>query len=231
MEYSDFSVKDLPKSERPRERLLHIGSSSLSVTELLSIIIGKGYVGEPVNLLSQKLLFRFGDVNKLGSLSAQEFLDVKGIGIAKACQLVACFELARRISGGSSIKSKECKTPTDIHNLVKPFLLHRQREHFLVISFDARRKLLGVNNLSVGSVNQCIIHPREVFKAAINWRASYIALAHNHPSQDLSASEGDVIITKRIVEASYTIGIPVIDHIIVGDNGFRSILKDGVIIE
>ncbi|OGC52182.1 hypothetical protein A2982_01695 [candidate division WWE3 bacterium RIFCSPLOWO2_01_FULL_39_13] len=229
MGYPNFSVKDLPENERPRERLMQMGASSLSLSEIIAIILGNGYSGEPATSLAQKLVMKYGDANDIGKLTAQELLAVKGIGVAKACKIAVCFELARRLSGGQTIKSKEYTSASDIHNLVKPYLLHREKEHFVVVSFDTRRRLIAVDNLSIGTVNESLVHPREVFKTAINRRASYIALVHNHPSGDVSPSNDDIVVTERLLKASYTMGIPVVDHLIVTDNAYKSVISSEMV--
>ena len=220
-----INLKDLPLEERPRERLLMKGAASLSAVELLSIILGKGVPGESVVNLSSNIVSKFGDLNSISKVSVEEFLPLKGMGLAKAAQLVASFELARRISGGSFIKSKIYSSSQDIYKLIKPYLMSREKEHFLVICLDTRRRLISIENLSIGTINQSLVHPREVFRVAIAKAASYIVLAHNHPSGDTSPSLDDVNTTQRLIEASRLVGIPIIDHLIVSDTDFLS-LKD-----
>lgn len=226
MAYIDFNLKELPREEMPRERLLMNGPSSLSNTELISIILGKGVKGEPVNILAQKLLAQFNGISEMRKASIGEVLSVKGIGLAKACQLLACFELGRRLSGVPIIKSKEYLDSDSVYKLVKPYLIDKDKEHFLIVALDARKRLIAVDNISIGTINQSLVHPREVFKTAINRRASFIVIAHNHPSGDSNPSADDISVTDRLVKASYTIGIPIIDHIIVGDNAYSSLKDD-----
>lgn len=223
MEYK-FSVKELPVEERPRERLLMKGSSALSLAELLAIILGKGIKGQPAVVLSQRILARFGyDISKL---NVDDLLALNGIGVAKACQIVACFELGRRAAGMPILRSQEYNDANQIYKLVKPYLIGKEKEHFLVVSLDARRRLIAVDNISIGSISQTIAEPREVFKSAINRRASFVVLAHNHPSGDPEPTADDLAITERLVNVSYTIGIPVLDHIIVSENLYVSLYKE-----
>ena len=217
-----MNLKDLPIEERPRERLLMKGSASLSAVELLSVILGKGVPGESVISLSSNLVSRFGDLNSISKVSVEEFLPIKGMGVAKACQLVAAFELARRISGGSFMKSRVYSHAADIYKLIKPYLMSREKEHFLIVCLDSRRRLISIENLSIGTVNQAIVHPREVFRPAIAKSAAFIVLAHNHPSGDTNPSLDDMQVTDRLVEASKLVGIPIIDHLIVSDKEFLS---------
>lgn len=221
----NLKLKDLPAEERPRERLLIKGAASLSAVELLAILLGRGVPGESVVNLASNLIAKFGDLNSISRVSVEEFLPVKGMGLAKATQIVAAFELARRISGGAFIKSKVYSNSLDIYKLIKPYLMSREKEHFLVICLDTRRRLISIENLSIGTINQSLVHPREVFRAAIAKSASYIVLAHNHPSGDTNPSLDDVHTTERLIEASRLVGIPIIDHLIVSDKEFLS-LKD-----
>jgi DNA repair protein RadC len=220
-----IDIKNVPEAERPRERLLARGVSSLSAVELVTVILGNGMQGASVGELSANVFSKFGDLSSIGKLSVEEMLSIKGIGLAKACKLVAVFEVARRFSSGSIIKRHELKSTKDVYSFVKPYIISRQKEHFIVVCLDARRRFLGVDNISIGTVNQSLVHPREVFKPAINRNASYVVLVHNHPSGDVNPSLDDINTTERLVDAARMIGIPIIDHVIVSDEGYLS-LKD-----
>lgn len=228
-EFNMVGIKDLPKAERPRERLLLVGSASLSLSELLSVILGQGAPQMPVTEVSNKLLAKFGGLDGLCRVSIEDLLSVDGIGFAKATRLYASFELARRFSGGVVVKSKSYQNSKMIYNLLKPYLLHKKREHFVVVSVDVRYKLIAVDNVSIGTLSESIVHPREVFKTAINRNASAIFIAHNHPSGDCDPSDADVMVTKRLVKTSYTIGIPIIDHIIMSDSSYLSMKEKGLL--
>ncbi|PJA40821.1 hypothetical protein CO178_01505 [candidate division WWE3 bacterium CG_4_9_14_3_um_filter_34_6] len=223
------TIKSLPEEERPRERLLLNGAASLSTSELLAIVIGAGAPGISAITLSQKIISTFGKITDLYRLDVGELLSINGIGVAKACQMLATFELARRFSGAPIIKSKTYSSSECVYNLVKPFLLHKHREHFITVALDSRRRLIAIDNISIGTVNQTLVHPREVFKAAINRRASYLILAHNHPSGDTNPSVDDLAITERLLNVSKTIGIPILDHLIVSDSGYMSFKKEAYI--
>ncbi len=225
MQQKKVKLKNLPKDERPRERMLSLGSAALTNSELLSLILNKGYKGAPVNMMSQNILSNIGDIFALKRLSIGEILSLKGIGMAKACELMACVELARRLSGAPILRSEEYTSSKKIYDLIRPYLEDKQTEHFLIITLDARYHLIAMDNISIGTVNQSLVHPREVFKAAINRRASFIILAHNHPSGDSNPSKEDLIVTEKLISISKVIGIPIIDHVIVGDANFMS-LKD-----
>ncbi len=220
------SIKTLPIEERPRERLLSRGVSSLSSMELISIILSSGGSKNSLSEITRTLIDKYGDFKKLANTSVEELMSVNGLGLAKACQLVACFEIARRIDTNIAFRSKIYETIDELYALVKPFLLNREKEHFIVVALDSRRRLIGLENISIGTINQTIVHPREVFKVGISKSASYLMIAHNHPSGDHTPSADDITVTQRLVTASKTIGIPILDHIIVSDNGYTSLKKE-----
>ena len=183
-----FTIHDLPISERPRERLQKFGSESLSAQEIIALILGRGISGESVMVTAQRLLSQFGSLRAIASASLEELSQVKGIGIAKASQIKAAFELANRLEGHSEASEKPIiKTPEDVVDLVKVRLKGKKREHFLVISLDNRSRLIKVSEISVGSLDTSIVHPREAFKEAISASADSVVLVHNHPSGDPTA--------------------------------------------
>ena len=216
-----FTIHDLPVEERPRERLVKFGEQALSAQELLQLILGRGIAGESVVVTAQKLLSQFGNLQKLAEASIEELSSVKGIGLAKAAQIKAAFEIGRRLSTQVlPYKSKELTDPKKVYQLIKSKLKDYHREHFYIIALNSRN--WSVAEISVGSLNASIVHPREVFAEAIKSKAASVIFAHNHPSGDPEPSEGDLVLTKRLVEAGKILGIEVIDHIIVTKNGFLS---------
>lgn len=209
-----FTIHDLPVEERPRERLVNFGEQALSAQELLQLILGRGVAGESVATISQKLLSQFGSLQNLAEANIEELSSVKGIGLAKAAQIKAVFEIGRRLSVQTPpYKSKELTDPKKVHQLIKSKLKDHAREHFYIIILNSRNH--SVAEVSVGSLNASIIHPREVFSEAIKNKAASVIFAHNHPSGDPEPSEDDLIITKRLCEAGKILGIEIIDHIIV----------------
>lgn len=221
-----FTIHDLPKSERPRERLKKFGPESLSAQELLALILGRGVRGESVSMTAQKLLSYFGSLEGIMNASLEDLQSVKGLGLAKASQLKACFEIARRVFTKSEIaeetKQKEITSAQEIYELIKSKISNYAKEHLVVLSFDTRNKFLGMDTISVGTLNANLIHPRETFDAAIRRHAAHIIVAHNHPSGDPEPSEDDLEITKRLMESGKILGIEVMDHIIVTKNDFFS---------
>jgi len=223
-----FTLHDLPLEERPRERLQKFGSESLSASELLALILGRGIKGEPVMMTSQKILSRFGSLKGLEEASLEDLKEIKGLGLAKAAQIQACVEIARRINDSDHVqkqkgKKRQILSSKDVYNLVKSKIKNYSKEHFIVLSFDSRNKLIGIDTITVGTLDSNLIHPRETFEAAVRRHASRIIIAHNHPSGNTEPSQEDLEITRQLVEAGKIMGIEILDHLIVGD-GYKSIL-------
>ena len=216
-----FTIHDLPADERPRERLVKFGEQALSAQELLQLILGRGIAGESVVVTAQKLLSQFGSLQRLAEASIEELSLIKGIGLAKAAQIKAAFEIGRRLSTQAApYKSKELTDPEKVYRLIKSKLKDYHKEHFYIIVLNSRN--WSVAEVSIGSLNASIVHPREVFAEAIKNKAASVIFVHNHPSGDPEPSEGDLVITKRLVEAGKILEIEVVDHIIVTRNSFLS---------
>jgi DNA repair protein RadC len=219
-----FTVRDLPLSERPRERLLKLGSEALSAQEVLALILGRGIKGESVMVTSQKLLSRFGNLKGVANASVEELTQTRGIGPAKATQIKAALEFSRRLEADASEKPKPVlKSPEDVAAEVRSQLKGKKKEHFLVLCLDTRNRLMNRKLVSMGSLDTSIVHPREVFKEAVSSCAASVILAHNHPSGDPEPSKEDVELTKRLARAGEIMGIDVLDHIIVCDKSYVSL--------
>lgn len=216
-----FTIHDLPKEERPRERLVKFGEQALSAQELLQLILGRGVAGESVAGTAQKLLAQFGSLQKLAEASIEELSSIKGIGLAKAAQIKAVFEISRRLSTQTpSYKSKELTDPEKVYRLIKSKFKDYHKEHFYIIALNSRG--YSIAEVSVGSLNTSVVHPREVFAEVIKNKAASVVFVHNHPSGDPEPSEDDLVLTKKLVESGKILGIEVVDHIIVVKNGFFS---------
>lgn len=219
---SNFTLRDLPPEEKPRERLKKVGVDNLSIQELLALIIEKGKKGWNVLTVAQNLLAHFGNLAKIKEASIEELQKVKGIGLATACKLQAAFKLGEK----TLVKQKECgekiETLEDIYNLLKNDLTEKKKEHFKLLSLNSRNQLISVDEVSIGTLDASLVHPREVFEPAVRNLAAQIILAHNHPSGDPEPSEDDLEITQKLVEAGKILGIEVIDHMIIVKNGFFS---------
>ena len=224
-----FTIHDLPTAERPRERLQKLGVDALSAQEILALILGRGIAGESVMVTAQRLLSQFGSLKGIANASVEELSQVKGIGLAKASQIKAAFELASRVESYSEAGDKPLvKSPEEVVNLVRSRLKGKKKEYFLALLLDTRNQLIKVAEISVGSLATNIVHPREVFKEAISASAASIIFVHNHPSGDPTASEDDVKLTKRLAEAGEIVGIDVLDHIIIGDKHSVSLKREGL---
>jgi len=224
-----FTIHDLPTSERPRERLQKLGVDALSAQEILALILGRGIAGESVMVTAQRLLSQFGNLKGIAGASVEELSLVKGIGLAKASQIKAAFELANRLEGYSEAGDKPLvKTPEEVVNLVRSRLKGKKKEYFLTLLLNTRNQLIKVAEISIGSLDSSIVHPREVFKEAISASAASVIFVHNHPSGDPTASEDDIKLTKRLAEAGEIVGIDVLDHIIIGDKNYLSLKREGL---
>ena len=190
--------------------------------------MGRGISGESVVVTAQKLLSQFGNLHKLAEASIEELSSIKGIGLAKAAQIKAVFEIGRRLSTQAPpYKSKELTDPKKVYQLIKSKLKDYHKEHFYIIVLNSRN--YSVAEISVGSLNASIVHPREVFAEAIKNKAASVIFVHNHPSGDPEPSEGDLVVTKRLVEAGKILEIEVVDHIIVTNNNFLSFKERNIL--
>ena len=226
---SSFTIHDLPRQERPRERLQRFGPEALSAQELLALVIGRGIPKKSVMNIAQELLAKFGNIRAISLATLEELSQIKGIGLAKAAQIKACFELGRREGLEPELKHFDVKDPQTIVKAVRASIKDKAKEHFKLILLNPRNKILGISTISIGTLNASLVHPREVFKDAVKHSAASIVLAHNHPSGDPEPSEDDLTITKRLTEAGKIFGVEVIDHVIVGKDGFFSFKEKGLI--
>jgi len=227
--YESMTIHDLPAAERPRERLQRLGVEALSAQEILAVILGRGISGESVMLTAQRLLSQFGGLKGIAAATLEELSTVRGIGLAKAAQIKAAVELAARVNSYSEENGKTIvKTPEDVVGLVGNRLQEKKKEYFLAILLDTRNRLIRVAEISIGSLDSSIVHPREVFKEAISASAAAVIFVHNHPSGDTEASEDDVKLTERLAGVGEIVGIDVLDHIIIGGKGHTSMKREGL---
>lgn len=210
-------ICEIAFENRPRERLAKEGVSALSNAELLAIILKVGSKGESVVDMSQRILSKFG-IDKLPACSLKELQEVRGIGFAKACQIVALFELNRRCA--SKQKGKVMSSAKEVYEYCFPKMAHLDKEEFRVLHLDTRNRVIRDEVVSVGTLNSSLIHPREVFKNAIKESANAVIFVHNHPSGDVSPSKEDIEITERLFKVGELLDIKVLDHVIVGREGW-----------
>ena len=209
-------LKDQPVSERPRERLAALGADSLSHAELIAILLRTGIQGANAVEVGKQLLQKFGTLQALAQASVTDLKQVKGIGRDKAVTLVAAFALARKMAVELQAESPLLDNPENVVRLLRESNLPKQVETLQVLLLNTRRKLIRVEEISDGTLDTLLVHPREVFKCAISANASAIVLAHNHPSGDPTPSEADVKVTRDLIRAGQLLKIEVLDHIILG---------------
>ncbi len=205
-----------------------LGPQALSAPELIACLLGRGVSGESVLVTAQRLLARFGSLQGIADASVEELAQIKGVGLAKACQLKAAWEIGRRVeSAPSSARGAPLETADAAGRAARRFLAGRKKEHFILLLLDSRHRVLKVAEISVGTLDMSVVHPRETFREAISACAAAIILAHNHPSGDPAPSQEDLELTRRLTEAGKLLGIPVLDHLIVGAKGYLSLRSAG----
>ena len=227
-EGTTFTVHDMPKQERPRERLQRLGPDVLSSHELLALIIGRGIPKRSVLDIAHDLLRKFGSVQGISKATMEELSAISGIGTAKAAQIKAAFELAKRQDLEQDIPPYTVNNPHILVKAIRATIQDKAKEHFKLVLLNTRNKVTGIIPISVGTLNASLVHPREVFKEAIHGNAASVILVHNHPSNDLEPSEEDVRLTRRMVEVGTIMGIEVLDHIIISKNDFLSMKARGL---
>lgn len=219
----DYTLHDLPSGERPRERLRKVGVENLSLQELLALVIEKGKVGQNVLTVSQNLLSRFGNLSGIREASLRELQEVKGIGFATACKLKAAFRIGEKAGREPERWGGEIGSAEDVFEFLKDRIGDKKREHFVLLCLNSRNRLIDYVEISVGTLNASLAHPREIFRPAIKNSAASIILAHNHPSGDPQPGENDIKITKTLKKTSKIVGIPINDHVVVAGNDFVSL--------
>ena len=223
------TIKELPQSERPRERLIAMGEESLSDAELLGIIIRDGTPDASAVDLARKILFKYGDFKSLATKTTGELAMIKGIGPAKAAQVKAAMAIARRFAAIPLTSGKRVGSSEDIFNHLHERLRDRRQETFLLLLLDSKNRIIKDLQISVGSLSSSMVHPREVFAPAIRESAASVIFVHNHPSGDPTPSQEDLEITNRLREVSNVVGIKVLDHVIIGAGRYVSLKDKGLL--
>lgn len=227
--YSDMRIKDLPFDDRPREKLREYGANFLSNAELIALVIGSGSIKRSALDVSRDLLNENKGLESIINIGYDQLMQFDGIGDAKACKILASVELAKRFNSIKRDHSKKITCPCDAAYLVMDDLKFKTKEYFNIILLNTKNVVQEVKNISIGSLNTSIVHPREVFIEAIKHSSASIILIHNHPSGDPRPSKEDINLTHRLFEAGELLGINVLDHVIIGEAKYYSMKEEGLI--
>ena len=228
-----LTIHEMPEQDRPREKLARLGASALSDSELIAILLRTGIHGANAIDVARTLLSRFQSLGGLARCSVEEIASIKGVGPAKAVQLAAAFGLGSRLARESLSKSK-IDSPELVYELLGSEMRALNKESLRVILLDTKYHLMRIEEVSLGSLNESIAHPREIFRPALIYSAYAVIIAHNHPSGDPSPSEADHRLTRRLSEAAQLLQISLLDHVIIGSpNGekpsFYSFKEAGIL--
>lgn len=231
--YRGYSVKEMPDCDRPQEKILQIGPKALSNAELIALIIRTGTREDSAIALAQRLLNSLYSVpgeeesvlSRLASVSLNDLMKVKGIKEAKASMILAAVELGKRMHTATIFERKKVTSPREAASFVMGTLRFSQVEEFAVLLLNTKKEVTGIEYISKGTVDCTVVHPREVFGVAVEKSAHSIILVHNHPTGDVTPSREDRMLTRRLREGGELLGIPVLDHIIIGDGEYYSFLE------
>ncbi len=219
----------MQNQDRPRERLLQLGAWALSTQELIALVIGSGSQGSSAEDIALSLLARYATLMDMAGRDVAELCAVGGMGPAKAAALSAAFELSHRIQAEPFANRTSITSPAILARMLMPRMRQRRTESFIVVLLNAANQIIRQVNVSDGSLNAVMIHPREVFRLAIAESAAAIILAHNHPSGNTEPSSEDIAITRQLVEAGRIVDIRVLDHVIIAGDDYTSFVERGLI--
>ncbi|HEY4544277.1 MAG TPA: DNA repair protein RadC [Tissierellaceae bacterium] len=224
-----YTIKDLPFTERPREKLINYGVRSLSNVELLAVIIRTGYKDKSALELAKDIIYMDqSGIKNLSQITYEELISLKGVGSCKASQILASIELGKRINNWMGEEKIRVNTPQILATVLMDDMKFLNKEHFKIALLDTKNQVISIDNVSIGTLNASIVHPRDVFNIAIKKNANSIILIHNHPSGDTTPSKEDINVTNRLIDVGKIIGIKVLDHIIIGDNRYLSFKEESL---
>jgi len=221
-------IRDLPESERPRERLQSYGPGSLSTSELLAIILRTGTKSESAINLGSRLLAQFHGLAGIARASFTDLCAMHGLGVAKAAQIKASLELGKRLMVSSPEERPQVKSPADVANLLMLEMGFLEQEHLRVVLLDTKNHVLGIPTIYIGSLNTSVLRVGELFREAVRANCAAVIVVHNHPSGDPTPSPEDVSITRQIVEAGKLLDVDVLDHLIIGQQRYVSLKERGL---
>ncbi|RIM68560.1 RadC family protein [Staphylococcus xylosus] len=222
-----MKIKELANNQKPRERLINNGSAHLSDVELLAILINTGRKGFSSLDIANELLKSVESLKQLKALSINDLNKVKGIGLYKALILKAAFELGERMHSGSLEEKIQITSPQDVADFMMGKMEHLTQEKFIVLFLNSKNVIIKQKTIFIGTLNSSVIHPREIFSEAIKCASNAIVVLHNHPSGDTTPSKEDIRATNRLRECGEILGIDLLDHIIIGDHTYMSMVEDG----
>lgn len=225
-----IKIKEIPKNERPRERLIKYGASSLSNEDLLAILLKTGTKDKSAKDLANNLLIKLGSIKSLEDMNYHSLSKIKGIGEAKACTILTALELGRRINEDvNTLQNIQINSSEVVYKYFNNLFRHKKQEYFYAVYLDNKKKVIDSKLLFIGTLNYSIVHPREVFKEALMFSASSIICIHNHPSGNIEPSRDDIELTSRLVSVGKMMGIPIVDHLIIGCNNYYSFVDNGIL--
>ncbi|SMO37504.1 RadC family protein [Melghirimyces algeriensis] len=222
-------IRDVPEEERPRERMSKEGPTALSNAELIAILLRTGTSSESVIQLAHQVLAQAKGLKGLADFTLNELIQMRGIGPAKAIQLLAGIEIGRRVSRALPAERALIRSPEDVADYVMDEMRYLTQEHFLCLFLNTKNRVIDKQCIFVGSLNSSVVHPREVFREAIRRSSAGVICIHNHPSGDPAPSAEDIQVTERLYKVGRIIGIELLDHIIIGDTRFYSMKEKGII--
>jgi DNA repair protein RadC len=223
-------IKDLPADDRPREKLTLRGPQSLTDAELVAILLRTGTKGKSVVAVAQEMITKEGNLARLATRSLSDLRKNAGVGKDKAATLLAAFEISRRIlSQEKWLSNKRITSPEDVANIFIPLFRDEVKERFMVVCLNSANKIIAYDTISIGNLNSSVVHPREIFKTALEQNAASIILLHNHPSGNPDPSNEDIAITKKLVESGKIMDIPVYDHLILAGSNYTSFVEKRLI--
>ena len=221
-------IRDFPAGERPRERLRDHGPTYLSNAELIAILLRTGTTSETSSALATRLLSQYGGLEGLAKASFQELSNQHGIGEAKTSQLKAALELGKRLLATSDEQRVTIHSPQDVANLLMAEMAFLDQEHLRVLLLNTKNQVLGISEVYKGNVNSSVIRAGEVFQEAVRSNCPSVIVVHNHPSGDPTPSQEDVQVTRQLVEAGRLLDIELLDHMVIGRQGFVSLKEKGL---
>lgn len=222
-----MALRDLPVSDRPRERLSRSGPDALSDAELLAVVLGTGARGEGALRTAETLLGRFPDLRRLAAAAVDEIAAVRGLGAAQACRVKAALALAGRLGERPFRRGDRIASPEDVFERVGRRLMGLEQEVFLALALDTKHRVIAEHRVAEGGVCSVEVIPRDVFTAVVRDGAAAVVFVHNHPSGDPTPSGADLELTRRLRDAGALVGVQLLDHVIVGQEGFYAFSLGG----